>query len=949
MSLSSAVPRLAQLAPALLMLLASFQLYMVLSTASWPFPTTDFEPNPTDVTAVAALSQAHSQTQMSMDLMSNPPTNRSFGHIAGVNTTFAMHESDRISNRFEPIRSHNSVLRSFLALDRIQESMSLSSPDGFPVLPCDLDTPIHRLFDPHIGVNDPPTAIRDLHRAIMIQAHTQAGEYPHEVLHCEMTCAYPRLSQDDTHVRLTNAYYPHGRAHTPRLPQPVHWSLAESVHLTSALWHAGPGNASCSRRPIQSPTLYGLQYGLALWLCVVSTALIAGAFKYTGILRLPSVSTMPMSSTYSRPKRSGHCRCQPCDGDDDFHEISETQRQMNSQNARNAAATARFHRRGGTLRWTPDGEIMIRDHAHHNAHDDPDENDHDDEVAESVLLCACPTGQCTYPADQPYSIYCDFCFWEPNMPQPQCTCDCDGCIHAVDGIPVVEGSNDPPDPPDPPSPTYPDDDDEPSDSGSRGSTKKSNLHAQESPFWGMFNHTPSTRAVLTCLLIAFVELTQAAGKDDPKRSTMENFLPGVTRWDGIPYHDFRRIWFVALTVALGSIAQDGWTLLQTARNLDQGSPGNPGTPAQTIQSQNRNQRLFACILNYIEPFSHVVRYVQANFANNGRGLFNYIYEYGNLPLSSTVRERLQNEWEDATMTRAGVKYRPNAVFKWAEYLLDLGGKLGKSNRELRVKYLDGFPDSFDVVVIPERQAPGAGNHTFPANYPAHHPNAGNAHPDAGQPDILAIALAFHSEWSRMLSKGKIKAVPKGMANVAYNSDDSDTSVAAQQVDDDSSDDGDYHDDPRANLARAKVTATMVCLVCGGLGHASSVDGVGECLTRKLGIDVDRSALQAITYPGGIKRPILKPSFKARNRTTPRAAPGSSRSPHRTRDDAHAARPSPRKPYPKRRPKFVPKGKARQVDDDPPNEEQPVDQHSDSSEGVEYEFEELAVRFANIQA
>ena len=70
---------------------------------------------------------------------------------------------------------------------------------------------------------------------------------------------------------------------------------------------------------------------------------------------------------------------------------------------------------------------------------------------------------------------------------------------------------------------------------------------------------------------------------------------------------------------------------------------------------------------------------------------------------------MQNEWEEAKMWNVGIKYKPNAVFKWAEYLFDLGTKLGKTNREMRVKYLEGFPDAFDVLIIPERQLPGMGS------------------------------------------------------------------------------------------------------------------------------------------------------------------------------------------------------------------------------------------------
>ena len=161
--------------------------------------------------------------------------------------------------------------------------------------------------------------------------------------------------------------------------------------------------------------------------------------------------------------------------------------------------------------------------------------------------------------------------------------------------------------------------------------------------------------------------TEAAGKDAPNIHHNENFLPGVKRWDGIPFHDFRRIWFAALMVALGTISQDSYSLLQTARNQDLGSPGNPGTPAQTVQSTNRNQRLYAAIMNYIEPICYLFRYVSTNFANNGRGLYNYLWVYGHLPYFADVRDKMQAEWEDATISRAGIPYDKNTTFKWAEY------------------------------------------------------------------------------------------------------------------------------------------------------------------------------------------------------------------------------------------------------------------------------------------
>ena len=125
-------------------------------------------------------------------------------------------------------------------------------------------------------------------------------------------------------------------------------------------------------------------------------------------------------------------------------------------------------------------------------------------------------------------------------------------------------------------------------------------------------------------LISLVPVGDAAGKDHPSTNTLEYFLPGVFRWDGVPFHDFRRIWWVALCAALGSVSQDSYSLLQTARDEDLGSPGTGGTAAQRVQSDNRNQRLFGAILNYIEATSYIYRYASANFNNNGRGLFDYL-------------------------------------------------------------------------------------------------------------------------------------------------------------------------------------------------------------------------------------------------------------------------------------------------------------------------------------
>ena len=213
----------------------------------------------------------------------------------------------------------------------------------------------------------------------------------------------------------------------------------------------------------------------------------------------------------------------------------------------------------------------------------------------------------------------------------------------------------------------------------------------------------------------YLPCADATGRETPKVTFQDYFLPGVTRWDAIPYHDFRRVWWVALCAALGNISQEGWSLLQTARNEDLGSPGNPGTPAQTVVSENRNQRVFGTILNYIEATSHLYHYVSTTFANDGRGLFTYLYVVGHLPYTHEERTTLDAEWRDATIASVGIKYTPKAVFEWTNYVNVLADKLGKTEHEKRVKYLAGFPSSFDVLVVAERARPGNGSYVHPAS------------------------------------------------------------------------------------------------------------------------------------------------------------------------------------------------------------------------------------------
>ena len=121
------------------------------------------------------------------------------------------------------------------------------------------------------------------------------------------------------------------------------------------------------------------------------------------------------------------------------------------------------------------------------------------------------------------------------------------------------------------------------------------------------------------LAIILINVTLVTSVGNPHEERFENILPGVSRWNGKPFYDFRLVWWPALVAALGSVAQEGLTLLQCARSQDP-----DGTAAERTRQENRNIRLFNCMVNYIHHKSWVYKFVTTQFPNDGRGLFNYL-------------------------------------------------------------------------------------------------------------------------------------------------------------------------------------------------------------------------------------------------------------------------------------------------------------------------------------
>jgi hypothetical protein len=212
---------------------------------------------------------------------------------------------------------------------------------------------------------------------------------------------------------------------------------------------------------------------------------------------------------------------------------------------------------------------------------------------------------------------------------------------------------------------------------------------------------------------------------------------------------------------------------------------------------------------------------------------------------------MRREFDVATMAKVGIKFEPEAIYKWLEWVEEMGDKLDKSLGQRRKRFLEGFPSSFEMIVGRERMVPDPGSFTIANHYPSHHPKSGELNPNRGKPDLDKLVAYLEPEWTRMCVKGIIKPIPRG-------------SVYAASEFDDGYDDHESHDDDCDDcttedayaVSSKVVNDRFICLVCGGRGHAANVDGM-ECLTKQLGINIPRSELSSTIYPKGLKYPSVK--------------------------------------------------------------------------------------------
>ena len=311
-----------------------------------------------------------------------------------------------------------------------------------------------------------------------------------------------------------------------------------------------------------------------------------------------------------------------------------------------------------------------------------------------------------------------------------------------------------------------------------------------------------------------------------------NEIPYLTNikflWNGRPCIDFNLKVMFQIDNGLGSVTVGNNTLLSTAKLTDEGGVlGNPSAAACAVMGDDgdnimklhivRVHKLFACLLNYIDPKSQVYLQYMNDFNGDGLAVYHHIQTFGRIRTPTRIVRAREDVWNQMTMEKLKIGFTTDGIFAWAEAVQQYGRILNKSGELQRDKFCSGFPSFFaNVVEVIEKDEDASlrfppligGDPAF-----ALHPNRANAHPRAGQFDVLQAARKYLPRWVVKISDVN-RFMPSEMLKSTICIDT----------------------DEFLNLLAADVTPQMICTLCGGKGHAASFflkDGTKQVCATKI--------------------------------------------------------------------------------------------------------------------
>ena len=292
-----------------------------------------------------------------------------------------------------------------------------------------------------------------------------------------------------------------------------------------------------------------------------------------------------------------------------------------------------------------------------------------------------------------------------------------------------------------------------------------------------------------------------------KYLTNKNFM-----YHGYPMIDFREKIMIPLNIGLASVSVNGWTLLSKAEDRDAG--GNLGVPPRAaapaniiIESDQRNERLFGVLLNYIKE-GYLYRHLVRHFAGDGLSVYNFLPQYGNLAIPQFISTAREAHWNDMTMEKLRLPFSGLGYWQWLDAVLIQGDRLTKTGHQIRQKFVDGLPNFFTAIGSTINKdnsfmiAATFGAHavwTYPANI------AGNAIRNAGDPDTERLARKYYEDFIKACATHS-RQVPSGSTYLIE--EDFAGSILHES-----------HD--TANLLSTNITAATRCDCCGGDSHGTS--------------------------------------------------------------------------------------------------------------------------------
>jgi hypothetical protein len=310
----------------------------------------------------------------------------------------------------------------------------------------------------------------------------------------------------------------------------------------------------------------------------------------------------------------------------------------------------------------------------------------------------------------------------------------------------------------------------------------------------------------------------------------------------------------------------GGTILNTAVGCA-GHAGGVGNAALQAQHADREGRAFTLLLSAIVPGTALYAKMSAPpYAMQGRAVWLYLNGPNVVYLAPTAQEARSHKKMVMALTYSDMpasKQGPSMVLEFWSFLNSQNPNMHANfviaNADLFETWMNGNHSYARVKAIelfnlpaPQQAAQGL---VYPALIAAHEIGGGNAHPQAGALDYVAIVQAVHLHFTTGLEARVF--VLKGPPT-AFLLDEPGLSEPLQGVVPGTTDDdyvfASWRDATSVNMnliafAKGAGKGFKTCNNCGGINHFNMKDGQIICPTPQG--SVDKELLMEVKYPFGV--------------------------------------------------------------------------------------------------